>query len=516
MTEADVHATLTEHLIQHLRHTHTDAGEVRVVHTHISTVLLAGDFAYKLKRPVRLPFLDFSTLERRHHFLQEELRLNRRTAPELYLDLLPITGHPHAPRLGGTGPAIEWALRMRRFGPGGDFRAMAEAGTLTPHHIDALADHLAAFHLALPPSAPSPGGSLLRWASDSLDEVAASAQRPTTCTPADIAHLRELLLTRLAHPQPTDAERQRNGWVRECHGDLHLGNLVEWQGRVMAFDALEFDPALRHTDVMADLAFPFMDLLAHGLPGLAWRLVNRHAEHTGDFEGLCLLPALAAYRALVRAKVALLPPGAPDTFPRCWDLAHRLLVPQRPLLVLTTGLSGSGKSTLALMLAEQLGAVRLRSDVERKRLFGLAATARPAPALGLYTPDATMRTYNRLGALAQTLLRGGLSVVVDAACLRQHERATLHALAQACDATFALVTCDAPTPLLQARITARQAANHDASDATLAVLHMQQAVVEPVPADWAGLCHHVTNHSGLDTLATRAHALARQLAPHTP
>mgnify|MGYP006191618025 CR=1 FL=1 len=132
MTEADVHATLTEHLIRHLRHSHAGTGEVRVVHTHISTVLLAGEFAYKLKRPVRLPFLDFSTLARRHHFLQEELRLNRRTAPELYLDLLPITGHPHAPQLGGTGPAIEWALRMRRFGPGGDFRAMAEAGTLTP------------------------------------------------------------------------------------------------------------------------------------------------------------------------------------------------------------------------------------------------------------------------------------------------------------------------------------------------------------------------------------------------
>ena len=130
MTEADVHATLTEHLIQHLRHTHADAGEVRVVHTHISTVLLAGDFAYKLKRPVRLPFLDFSTLERRQHFLQEELRLNQRTAPELYLDLLPVTGRPDAPRLGGSGPIIDWALRMRRFGPGGDFRAMAEAGTV--------------------------------------------------------------------------------------------------------------------------------------------------------------------------------------------------------------------------------------------------------------------------------------------------------------------------------------------------------------------------------------------------
>ena len=513
MTEADVHATLTEHLIRHLRHTHAGTGEVRVVHTHISTVLLAGDFAYKLKRPVRLPFLDFSTLERRHHFLQEELRLNRRTAPALYLDLLPITGQPDAPQLGGTGPTIEWALRMRRFGPGGDFRAMAEAGTLTPHHIDALADHLAAFHLALPASAPVPGGSLLRWASDSLDEVAASAQRPTTCTPTAIKHLREQLLPRLAHPQPSIEKRQRDGWVRECHGDLHLGNLVEWQGRVMAFDALEFDPALRHTDVMADLAFPFMDLLAHGLPTLAWRLVNRHVEHTGDFEGLCLLPALAAYRALVRAKVALLPPSEPGSFQRCWDLAHRLLVPQRPLLVLTTGLSGSGKSTLAQMLTEQLGAVRLRSDVERKRLFGLAPTARPEAALGLYTPDATQRTYARLGTLAQTLLRGGLSVVVDAACLREHERETLRALAQACGAAFALVTCDAPTPLLQARITARQAANHDASDATLDVLRMQQAVMEPLPADWAPFCHRVVNDGDLETLAAQAQVLTRLWAP---
>ena len=280
-------------------------------------------------------------------------------------------------------------------------------------------------------------------------------------------------------------------------------------------DALEFDPALRHIDVMSDLAFVFMDLLAHGLPALAWRLVNRHVEHTGDFAGLPLLPALAAYRALVRAKVALLSPEGSGEFTRYWPLAQRLLHTQRPQLVLTMGLSGSGKSTLALMLAERLGAVRVRSDVERKRLFGLAPTARHvstlAPPLGMYTQEATERTYARLGELAHGLLVGGLSVVVDAACLRQHERAALRALAQSCDAGFVLVNCEASTEVLQSRITQRQAAGNDASDATLAVLELQQRVIEPLPDDWAKLCHRVTNEGTLEVLAAQALSLAHHI-----
>lgn len=503
------HATLIDHLTRQLQQTPGCAGEVEVVQTHISTVLLAGEFAYKLKRPVRLPFLDFSTLAQRRHFLQEELRLNQRTAPELYLDLLPVTGRPDQPLLNGEGQAIEWALRMRRFGPGGDFKAMAQAGTLQRQHIDALGDHLAAFHLALPASAPVPGANTLQWATASLDEIGAATNRPATCTAEAIGHLRQTLLPRLAHPQPTPAQRQAAGWVRECHGDLHLGNLVEWRGRVLAFDALEFDPALRHIDVVADLAFPFMDLLAQGLPALAWRLVNRHVEHTGDFDGLRLLPALAAYRALVRAKVALLSPQGQADFDRYWPWAQRLLDTPRPRLLLTTGLSGSGKSTLALMLAEQLGAIRVRSDVERKRLFGLPPTARPDPALGLYAPEATQRTYSRLGELAHGLLTAGLSVVVDAACLRQHERQALRELAQGCGADFALVNCEAPDPVLRARITERQATNEDASDADPAVLQLQQGVAEPLPADWATFCHRVNNDGDVDALAVQARALVK-------
>lgn len=512
MTPDDAHRHLTQQLALLLGGSDTP----HVVSTAISTVVLAGDFAYKLKRPVRLPFLDFSTLAQRHHFLQEELRLNRRTAPALYLDVLPITGSHTAPRLGGPGPAIEWVLRMRRFGPDGDFHARAAAGRLQPEHIDALAAHLAQFHLGLSPSSSLPGGDSASLVAASLDDIAASPRRPATCTPDHITQLRQTLLQRLARQQPGAAQRQAAGWVRECHGDLHLGNLVEWQGQVMAFDALEFDPALRHTDVVADLAFPYMDLLAHGLPALAWRLVNQHVALSGDFEGLRLLADFAACRALVRAKVALLAPGDAATFERCWSLAGRLLEPPRPLLVLCTGLSGSGKSTLALMLAERLGAVRVRSDVERKRLFGLPPTARPDAEQGLYTADATRRTYARLGELAHTLLDGGVSVVVDAACLRQHEREALRGVAQATGAGFALVACEAPGPLLEARIAARQARGDDASDATLAVLHLQQAVAEPVPAAWAGWHHQVPNTGDLAALEHQADALAHTWARRRP
>lgn len=287
-----------------------------------------------------------------------------------------------------------------------------------------------------------------------------------------------------------------------------------WQGAVVAFDALEFNADLRCIDVMNDAAFAFMDLLARRQSALAWRFINAYVERTGDLDGLRGLPLFAAYRALVRAKVALLSPDGATEFQRCWPLAQRLLQPTRPQLVLVCGLSGSGKSTLALMLAQALGAVRLRSDVERKRLFGLPPTARPDPAMGLYTPEATQRTYARLGEMAHMLLGGGLSVVVDAASLRQHERAALRAIALACNAPFVLVSCEALGERLQARILARQAANQDASDADLSVLALQQRVVEPLPADWAAFSHRVDNSGDLDALAAQVSALVPALVPN--
>jgi uncharacterized protein len=485
-------------------------GAVRI-DTHISTVWLAGDQAWKIKKPIRLPFLDFSTLERRRFFLEEELRLNRRTAPGLYRDLLPVTGTAQAPVLGGAGEAIEWVLRMRRFPAGALLSELAAAGQLQAAHVDALAAHVADFHRSLPglPPAAAPAKDVVDWARESLDEAESNPLRPAEVGPDSVGALRERLLALLDEQAGWRDKRLRDGFLRECHGDLHLGNLVLWQGGVVAFDAIEFEPALRCIDLMNDLAFAFMDLLACGQPELAWRFVNGYVERSGDFDGLVGLRAFAAYRALVRAKVALLS-GQPQGFLRYWPLAEALAAqPARPRLLLVMGLSGAGKSTLAAIAAGQLGAIRLRSDVERKRIHGLAPTDRSGAAQALYGAEATRRTYERLGQLAQGLLEAGHSVVVDAALLRQGERDALRERARRLGLPFLLLECVAAPERMEARLEERAAADSDASDAGVEVLRRQRSQAEPVPADWAAE-HRVLANDG--SLAELEAAVATVLA----
>lgn len=479
------------------------------IDTHISTVWLAGDHAYKLKKPVKLPFLDFSTLALRRHFLAEELRLNRRTAPELYLDLLPVTGSASVPLLGGAGEPIEWVLRMRRFPAGALLSELVASGQLQASQIDALAAHVADFHRRLPALAPAeaPIKDVVAWTCESLDEAESNPGRPPAVGQARVRALRERLLALLETQAGWRARRLQGGFLRECHGDLHLGNLVLWRDAVLAFDAIEFEPALRCIDLINDIAFAFMDLLAWGHSALAWRLVNGYAERSGDFDGLTGLRAFAAYRALVRAKVAL-QSGQPEGFLRYWPLAESLAAdPAPPRLLLVMGLSGAGKSTLAAMLAEQSGAIRLRSDVERKRLHGLAATDRPTPGQDLYGTEATRATYARLAELADGLLAAGHSVVVDAALLRQSERAALRQLAQRRHVPCLLVECRADPALMERRLLARTAAGTDASDAGIAVLQRQRESVEPVPADWTAEHRVLVNDAGLEQLRRAAAAL---------
>lgn len=483
-------------------------GAVRI-DTHISTVWLFGDHAYKLKKAVKLPFLDFSTLALRRHFLEQELRLNQRTAPDLYLDLLPVTGSASAPRLGGAGEPIEWVLRMRRFPAGALLSELAASGRLQASHIDALAAHVADFHRRLPALAPAevPDKDVVAWTCESLDEAESHPGRPPEVDRARVRSLRERLLALLEAQAGWRAGRLQGGFLRECHGDLHLGNLVLWQDGVVAFDAIEFEPALRCIDLVNDVAFAFMDLLAWGQAELAWRFVNRYVERSGDFDGLTGLRAFAAYRALVRAKVALLS-GQPQGFLRYWPLAESLAAdPPPPRLLLVMGLSGAGKSTLAAMLAEQSGAIRLRSDVERKRLHGLAATDRPAPGQDLYGAEATRATYARLLELAEGLLVAGHSVVIDAALLRHAERVALLQLARRRQRPCLLVECRADLALMERRLLERAAAGTDASDAGVEVLRRQRESVEPVPADWAGGHRVLFNEGSLEQLREAAAAL---------
>ncbi|MCI1193790.1 AAA family ATPase [Calidifontimicrobium sp. SYSU G02091] len=467
-------------------------GPVEVVQTHLSTVLLSRTWALKLKKPLALDFVDFSTLERRRHFCEEELRLNRRTASAWYVDVQPVTGTVDAPRLGGDGEPIEWALRMRRFDSASAFDRLADAGALTRAHIDALATTVAAFHGALPASPAAYGDpqAALRVALDNLRTLVATLRADA----ATIDALHRWTRERFDTIAETLAWRRAQGRVREGHGDLHLANIAWLDGQAVPFDALEFDPRLRHVDVLADAVFAFMDLLDHGLPALAWRYLSQYLEHTGDHDGLPVVRWFAAYRALVRAKVAAIRAAQPDAAPaertaaaaaaqRRLALAHDLAHPPAPRLVLTSGVSGSGKSTVAQRLVEALGAVRVRSDVERKRLYGLAATARVADPAALYHARATERTYARLEAVARHAVEGGVSVVVDAAFLRRGERDAMRTLARTLGVDCVTVECTAPEPVLRERLARRAADNRDASDATADVLALQLRVREPLAAD---------------------------------
>ncbi len=491
-------------------------GERRLIQTHISSLVLAGDYAYKLRKPLELPFLDFSMPKLRRADCMDELRLNRRTAPQLYLDVLPILGTADAPRLGGAGDAapqaIDWLLRMRRFDEADVLANVAARGTLTEAQVDALAAQVAGFHGALAPSPPGFGRSatVLRWLRETLAGLEGSGD-------ARVSALRAWCEREFALQAPLIDARRAQGFVREGHADLHLANIVLVDGVPRPFDAVEFNAELRHLDIVHDIAFTFMDLLRHGLDALAWRFVGAWCERSGDYQGLALLRFFAVERALVRARVALLRGDAAA-------LAHDLALAGRiaalpaspPPLVLVCGLSGSGKSTVALELAPALAGVRLRSDVERKRLHGLPAAARPttAQAATLYAREATQRTYAHLGDLAQGLLRARIGAVVDAAALRRAERDALRAIAAAEDATFVLVECVAPQSVLRERIARRLRDGRDASDADLDVLDLQLRVREPVAADESP--HLLSTDCDRATLQQRCAALAAELSATLP
>lgn len=449
-----------------------------VVQTHISWVLLAPGFAYKIKKPVRLPFVDYSTLERRRHFCEAEVRLNQRLAPALYLGVSRITGSTDAPVLDGPGEPLDYAVRMRRFAAGALFSEQLAAGTLTPHAVDQFAEMLSRFHLDAPhahraaathPDAP------LRRALAALDGV--GALLPAT----QRADLRQWLQAAGQALLPLWLARRAEGWVRECHGDLHLANVVSLGGEVAAFDAIEFDPALRWIDVADDVAFALMDFCARGHAGLGFRFINGWLERTGDYGCLPALRFALAYRALVRGLVEHLSEPGCAAANGYAQAALQWTRPAAPRLIITHGLPGSGKTYASQQLLQQHGAIRLRSDVERKRLFGLGMLDDSrAHGLDIYDADATRRTYQRLNDLARMALQAGFPVVLDAAFLRRGDRAQARALADALGAPFAIVACKAPAAVLRQRLQARRG---DASEARVDVLAQLQSAAEPLTAD---------------------------------
>jgi len=472
--------------------------QIRRLETHISHVFLTGHFAYKIKKAVDLGFLDFSSLARRRFYCQEELRLNRRLAPDLYLAVVPIADTENGCLIGGPAPAVEYTVKMLEFPQSALLDAMLTRGAVTAAQIDALADRVARFHGDIPRagSGDDYGTANTVWTGFS---GAVAHLRAQLGGPGDAAALAQLSVIEnwarreYGRRQSLLTERKSSGFVRECHGDLHLGNIAWWPDEPQIFDGIEFSPNLRWIDTISEIAFTSMDLAAHGRPDLAWRFLNRYLEGSGDYDGLQILPFYEVYRAIVRAMVARIRAAQQNNGGEAATEAARYLAhaeqatkPRRRLLILMHGLSGAGKTTVAEAALESIGAIRIRADVERKRLAGLPATARGDCGVegGIYSADSTRATYNHLVQLARRIVDAGFPVVVDAASLQGWQRAIFRSQALAQGVPFRLLSCRADEAVLFERVQARAQAGGDASDAGPAVLRHQLQNSEPLsPAE---------------------------------
>ncbi|CAG1011321.1 hypothetical protein RHIZO_03995 [Rhizobiaceae bacterium] len=498
LTIAD-QARLVAGLREALR-TESGGREVRAIETHISTVLLTGRHAYKVKKAVSLGFADFSTLALRRRYCDEELRLNRRLAPSLYLDVVPIAGSVERPMPGGEGEAIEFAVRMREFPQEALLSHELERGALSEGEIDALAAIVAAFHGRIAVARPGDGygtpQDVLDYARGNVDHL--DRLRTDPVERDALAELRDWTEREFAVRKSLVEARLRDGFVRECHGDLHLGNIARVDGEIVVFDGIDFNAHLRWIDVASEVAFAAMDLEDRGRADLAHRFVDAYLSITGDYAGLAILDFYVVYRALVRAKVAALRADqaqAPDERAACdvecrgyLALARRHAVRGEPGIVATHGLSGTGKTTRSQALLETIGAVRIRTDVERKRLHGLAADARAGGAVGAgaYVGDATRSTYARVCDLARTVVASGRVAILDGTFLARWQRDLARSLAAELRVPFVVLSFAARPGTLRRRIVERAAAGRDASDADLAVIAHQEATQDPLASDEMG------------------------------
>lgn len=481
---------------------------IRLLETHISWVILTGSFAYKIKKPIKLEFLDFSSLKQRKFFCDDELRLNRRWAPELYLDVVAICGSFEEPVVGGDGSPIEYAVKMLQFPQIAQLDAQLDAGLLVDADMIELAEMIAAQHgtaaVVDQPDARDAIESIRHPMLENIEHLKSHVSRD------QLQGLSSWTRNNLQVLQTTLMQRQKDGFIRECHGDLHLRNLVRLPSGIVAFDCVEFSAELRNVDVISDVSFLVMDLIARKRQDLAYVFINRYLECTGDYAGMSVFGLYYVYHALIRAKVAAIRSVERiDETDRqrdlkevahCCSVARCWIESGRPFLIAMHGFSGSGKTTLSQTLISRLPAIRVRSDIERKREYGLEETEGSGARVGegIYDPRARTSIYATLGAAAEISLRLGQHVIVDASFLDREDRQHFHALAQRLNADFLIVdTCAEPDELLR-RVRLRQRDASGASEADANVLQYQFENAEPLSSEELEFTITVATDTGID------------------
>lgn len=499
---------LQERVFAYLMNPDTHGGvRVERIDTHAASVFLAGDHAYKIKRAVSYPYLDYSTLEKRKAACAKELEINRRFASGLYLKVIPITQEPGGQLvLGGGGKPIEWAVVMKRFDERKTLDHLAEDALITEELAEQLGRKVAELHAEAPAFPPDAWLKFLPKIID--DNDAALRQRAELFATADVDFLRNQSISALNRIMPLLEFRGRAGFIRQGHGDLHLGNIALIDGKPTAFDAIEFDPLIAAGDVLYDLAFLLMDLIDRGLPAIANIVLNRYliaTKRDENLDGMAALPLFLSLRAAIRAKVALARLGQTTSKDRLaiadqariyFGHAARFLSLEKPRLVAVGGLSGTGKSALARAIAPKImpapGAIVIRSDIERKIMFA-AREEQPLPPEA-YAPAVSAQVYEILRRKAQRVILAGHSTVVDAVFAATEERHAIRAVADNCGVEFAAFFLEADLRTRLDRVTTRA---HDASDADAAIAARQQEI-EIGPLDWQRID---AAHDKNDTLA---------------
>ncbi len=464
--------------------------DISVLETHISSIVLTGTYAYKIKKPVKFDFLDFTSKEQRKYYCQRELKLNRRLCPDLYRSVVSITGSPEKPTLNGSGETVDYAVKMVQFDQENLLARRAENDNLPLDTVEEVVDTLADFHANVEtiPTDKAPAPDELQKDVRENFQALDDFNFPTD-DHNPLRALREWSEQEFEHLKTGLLTRREDGFVRNCHGDVHLGNIVLHERTVKIFDCIEFNEEYRYIDVMNELAFLTMDLYHRNYPELARWALNRYVTKTGDHAGLQYLDFFRTYRAMVRAKVNHLEPESnrQETLGHI-RTAHQFTMNHPKGILLTHGFSGTGKTTQTDTVIQRHGAIRIRSDVERKRLAGIPFRDEPegTQTNELYSPEMTDRTYEELLRRSRTILKGGFPVVVDATFLNREYRGMFRRLGRTIGVPFGIIKFDLPEETIRKRLRERKA-KESISDAGVQVFEEQLSLVEPVKPSEAPL-----------------------------